>query len=190
MLKLLEEAALAACLAVHELGMADESKRGMGTTLSLLLAVEARAFVAHVGDSRMYLVRGERIHQLTEDHTLQNELLKRGKLRPAISKGPKNALTRAIAVRKWEVDTLQLACCRRRVLICSDGLYLQQEGELKLHFEAPPDEAAPRLCARQPARGTTTARCSDHDLGLAPLRSPRASSPTLDTLQTRRGSST
>src|SRR5688500_5088060 len=71
-LKLLEEAALQACLAVHELGIADETKRGMGTTLSLLLALDTRAFVAHVGDSRMYLVRGDKIHQLTEDHTLQN----------------------------------------------------------------------------------------------------------------------
>jgi serine/threonine protein phosphatase PrpC len=57
--KLLEEAVHAACLAVHEVGTNDETKRGMGTTLTLLLAIGMKAFVAHVGDSRMYLVRGD-----------------------------------------------------------------------------------------------------------------------------------
>ena len=190
LLKLLEEAALAACLAVHEVGMADESKRGMGTTLSLLLVVDARAFVAHVGDSRMYLVRGDKIHQLTEDHTLQNELLKRGKLSPeAIAKVPqKNALTRAIGVyASVEVDTLQLDLLPGdRLLICSDGLYAYlKKGELSSILEAPPDEAAQRLIALANQRG-------GHDnitvivlaTGDAPDTEPtRIKRLTLDTLQ-------
>jgi len=189
-LKLLEEAALAACLAVHELGMADESKRGMGTTLSLLLAIDMRAFVAHVGDSRMYLVRGDKIHQITEDHTLQNELLKRGKLSPeAISKvAQKNALTRAIGVyASVEIDTLQLDLLPGdRLLICSDGLYAYlKKGELTSILDAPPDEAATRLIALANQRGghdnitvivLATANAPDTE----PARIKRL---TLDTLQ-------
>lgn len=157
-LKLLEEAALAACLAVHELGIADESKRGMGTTLTLMLAVDSHAFVAHVGDSRMYLVRGDKIHQLTEDHSLQNELLKRGKLSPeAISRVPqKNALTRAIGVyASVDVDTLQLDLLPGdRLLLCSDGLYTYlKKGELSSILEARPEEAATRLIALANQRG-------------------------------------
>jgi serine/threonine protein phosphatase PrpC len=157
-LKLLEEAAQAACLAVHELGTRDDDKRGMGTTLSMMLAVDGHAFIAHVGDSRMYLVRGDKVHQLTQDHTLQNELLKRGKLSPeAISKvAQKNALTRAIGVyASVEVDTLQLDLLSGdRVLLCSDGLYAYlKKGELSAILDAPPGEAAQRLIALANQRG-------------------------------------
>lgn len=157
-LKLLEEAAQAACQAVHDLGMRDDDKRGMGTTLSLLLALDGHAFVAHVGDSRIYLVRSDKVHQLTQDHTLQNELLKRGKLSPeAISKvAQKNALTRAIGVyASVEVDTLQLDLLPGdRALLCSDGLYTYlKKDELVSILEAPPQEAAQRLVALANQRG-------------------------------------
>lgn len=157
-LKLLEEAAQAACLAVHELGQQDDQKRGMGTTLSMLLAIDGHAFVAHVGDSRIYLLRGDHVHQLTQDHSLQNELLKRGKLSPeAIAKvAQKNALTRAIGVyASVEVDTLQLDLLPGdRALLCSDGLYayLKKE-ELASILEAPPAQATQRLIALANQRG-------------------------------------
>jgi PPM family protein phosphatase len=156
--KLLEEAVHAACLAVHELGMSDESKRGMGTTLTLLLAIGMKAFVAHVGDSRMYLVRGDKTHQLTQDHTLQNELLKRGRLSPeVISKvAQKNALTRAIGVyASVDVDALQLDLLPGdRLLICSDGLYTYlKKGELASILDGPADQAPARLIALANQRG-------------------------------------
>jgi serine/threonine protein phosphatase PrpC len=156
--KLLEEAVHAACLAVHEVGTNDETKRGMGTTLTLLLAIGMKAFVAHVGDSRMYLVRGDKTHQLTQDHTLQNELLKRGRLSPeVISKvAQKNALTRAIGVyASVDVDTLQLDLLPGdRLLICSDGLYTYlKKGELASILEGPPDQAPARLIALANQRG-------------------------------------
>jgi serine/threonine protein phosphatase PrpC len=157
-LKLLEEAAQAACQAVHDVGTRDDDKRGMGTTMSLILINETQAFVAHVGDSRIYLVRGDKVHQLTQDHTLQNELLKRGKLSPeAISKvAQKNALTRAIGVyASVEVDTLQLDVLPGdRLLLCSDGLYAYlKKGELNSILDAPPAEAAQRLIALANQRG-------------------------------------
>ena len=157
-LRLLEDAALLACHAVHEAGQADESKRGMGTTLSVLLLVASHGFIAHVGDSRIYLVRGDKSYQLTQDHTLQNELLKRGKLTPAqvAQVKQKNALIRAIGVyASVEVDTLKLDVFPGdNFMLCSDGLhgYLQKD-ELSAIFEGPLDQSAARLVALANQRG-------------------------------------
>src|SRR5579864_177651 len=85
-----------ACSKIHEEATIDAAKRGMGTTLSALLVVGHQGFIAHVGDSRIYLSRDGRVQQLTEDHTVYNELIKRGKLtREQIEKvQQKNAITR------------------------------------------------------------------------------------------------
>ena len=64
---------------IHK-GQAEPDKRGMGTTTSALLIAGDRGFIAHVGDSRIYLVRRARSYQLTEDHSLVNELIRRGKI--------------------------------------------------------------------------------------------------------------
>ncbi|HEY6881045.1 MAG TPA: cyclic nucleotide-binding domain-containing protein, partial [Polyangiales bacterium] len=156
--RLLDEAALAACAAVHEAGQADEARRGMGTTLSLLLLVGAQGFIAHVGDSRVYLLRQGKSHQLTQDHTLQNELLKRGKLTPAqvAQVKQKNALIRAIGVyASVEVDTLCFDVLPGdRFLLCSDGLYSYlQKDELGAIFDGPLEQAATRLVALANQRG-------------------------------------
>jgi serine/threonine protein phosphatase PrpC/CRP-like cAMP-binding protein len=125
--RLLDEAIQSACAAVYEAGQADERKRGMGTTLCTVLRIADHAFIANVGDSRIYLVRGDTCHQLTQDHNLQNELLKRGRLAPeAIARvKQKNALTRAVGVYATvEVDTLKLELIQGdQLVLCSDGLY-------------------------------------------------------------------
>ena len=156
--QLLEDAALLACHVVHDAGQADEQKRGMGTTLSVLLVVASQGFIAHVGDSRIYLMRGSKAYQLTQDHTLQNELLKRGKLTPeqVAQVKQKNALIRAIGVYATvEVDTLRLDVFPGdRFLLCSDGLhgYLQKD-ELTAIFDGPLEQAATRLVALANQRG-------------------------------------
>jgi serine/threonine protein phosphatase PrpC/CRP-like cAMP-binding protein len=157
-LDLLEEAAHAACAAVHEAGKQDERLRGMGTTLCALLVVDAHGFIAHVGDSRIYLVRADKTHQLTQDHNLQNELLKRGKLTPdqIAQVKQKSALTRAIGVyASVEVDTLDFdIVAGDRLLLCSDGLYTYlRKGELNSVFEGTPDHAAQRLVSLANQRG-------------------------------------
>ena len=112
------------------------NKRGMGTTLSALLIVGHQGFIAHVGDSRIYLLRDGHIQQVTEDHTVFNELIKRGKLtREQIEKvQQKNAITRAVGVyERVEVDTLVIELLAGDTfLLASDGLhgYLETPEEL------------------------------------------------------------
>src|SRR5262249_25037875 len=126
-LALLEQAMQKACGRIHEEAKADVNKRGMGTTLSALLIAGSHGFIAHVGDSRIYLLREERIQQVTEDHTVYNELIKRGKLtREQIEKvAQKNAITRAVGVyERVEVDTLTIEVLPGdQFLLASDGLH-------------------------------------------------------------------
>ena len=133
---LLEHAVQRACSKIHEEASNDPNKRGMGTTLSALLVLGHQGFIAHVGDSRVYLARGGRTQQVTEDHTVYNELIKRGKLtREQIEKvQQKNAITRAVGVyERVEVDTLVIELIAGDTLVlASDGLhgYLQSPDEL------------------------------------------------------------
>ncbi len=133
---LLEYAVQRACAKVHEEAQADAAKRGMGTTLSSLLVIGQKGFIAHVGDSRIYLMRGARVQQVTEDHTVINELIKRGKLsREQIDKvAQKNAITRAVGVyERVEVDTLVMEVLPGDVfMLCSDGLCGYLEGAQEL----------------------------------------------------------
>ena len=129
-LAVLEHAVQAACAAVFKAGQEDDAKRGMGTTTVALLLAGDRGFIAHVGDSRIYLVRQNQVHQITEDHSLINELVKRGKLkREEFETSPyakyKNAVTRAIGANESvEVDTLDFDVLPGdRFLLCSDGLH-------------------------------------------------------------------
>jgi serine/threonine protein phosphatase PrpC/CRP-like cAMP-binding protein len=141
LLGLLEQAVQKACARIHEEAKADASKRGMGTTLSLLLIAGSHGFIAHVGDSRIYLLRDQRIQQVTEDHTVYNELIKRGKLtRDQIEKvAQKNAITRAVGVyERVEVDTLTIEVLPGdQFLLASDGLhgYIAHTAELEPYFE-------------------------------------------------------
>jgi serine/threonine protein phosphatase PrpC len=133
-LQVLEGAVQAACAAVFARAQAEPDKRGMGTTASVLLIAgtgdHLRGFIAHVGDSRIYLARQQQCHVLTEDHSLMNELVRRGKLnREQIESSPykqyKNAVTRAVGVNQSvEVDTFDFDILPGdRFLLCSDGMY-------------------------------------------------------------------
>ena len=125
-LGLLEYAVHAASQRIHGEAQTDSKKRGMGTTLSLLLLAGSHAYVAHVGDSRVYMVRGGVVNRVTEDHTVANELLRLGMVAPdQVHKVPrKNAITRAVGVYQHvEVDTLTLEVLPNdQFLLCSDGL--------------------------------------------------------------------
>lgn len=66
---------------ISQLGQQEEYQ-GMGTTIEVVVFIDNQALYAHVGDSRIHLVRGEDIQQLTSDHSLVNELLKAGQITP------------------------------------------------------------------------------------------------------------
>jgi len=126
----MEHAVQTACASIYHRGQAEADKRGMGTTTSALLIAGDRGFIAHVGDSRIYLLRQNQVHQLTEDHSLINELVRRGKIkRDEIDTSPyskyKNAVTRAVgAYESVETDTLDFEVLPGdHFLLCSDGLH-------------------------------------------------------------------
>ncbi len=125
-LDLLERAIHDANARIYEAGVEDESKRGMGTTCSVLLLSQYRGFIGHVGDSRVYLMRNSNIHQMTEDHSLYNEMVRLGKIKPGeqVNLPNKNAVTRAVGVREFvDVDCTEFeAIPGDRFLLCSDGL--------------------------------------------------------------------
>ena len=89
---------------IHQLGQ-DEAYRGMGTTLEAVAFIDNQAIYAHIGDSRIGLIRGEEYHQLTSDHSLVNELLKAGQVTPeeAASHPQKNIITQSIG-KKDEIQ--------------------------------------------------------------------------------------
>jgi serine/threonine protein phosphatase PrpC len=107
--------------------------RGMGCTLDAAIVVGKTAFLAHVGDSRSYLVRNGQGFQLTEDHSVIQEKVRRGMMTQSeADKSPgRNVITRAVgALPTLKVDTLVFALEPGvRVLLCTDGItrYLSPE---------------------------------------------------------------
>jgi serine/threonine protein phosphatase PrpC len=156
---LVDNAVQRACSKVHEEALSDTAKRGMGTTLSVLLVVGNQGFIAHVGDSRIYLSRDGRIQQVTEDHTVYNELIKRGKLtREQIEKvQQKNAITRAVGVyERVEVDTLVIELTAGdAIVLASDGLhgYLESPEELRQPLALEGDASVQALVSLANDRG-------------------------------------
>src|SRR6478752_6112021 len=134
-LNMLEFAVNRASQRVHAEAVKDSKKRGMGTTLVCLLVIGTQAFIIYVGDSRIYMLRDGLLEQLTEDHTVYNELIKRKKMpREQVEQlAQKNAITRAVGVYEHvEPDTLVLdLTAGDRFLLCSDGLcgYFEEDLE-------------------------------------------------------------
>jgi protein phosphatase len=101
--------------------------RGMATTASALLTGPEGACVAHVGDSRVYVLRNGRLEQLTHDHSWVEEQVRAGTMSPTAARQHpwRNVVTRALAGGDDpEVDVTQVRPSRReRYLLCSDGLF-------------------------------------------------------------------
>jgi serine/threonine protein phosphatase PrpC len=124
---LLHLAANAASRAIHEEAVQNADRAGMGTTLVAVLILNNHAFIVNVGDSRAYLLRQGDLEQLTRDHNVYNELVRRKKLTPESVKqvAPKHALTRAVGIYEHcAAETLVIDVVEGdRILLCSDGLY-------------------------------------------------------------------
>ena len=125
---------------IFEKAAAEPEYKGMGTTALVLLLESGNAYLAHVGDSRGYLVRDGRIEQLTEDHSLVNEKVKAGVLTREEAKHHRlrNVITRSLGyTEEVEIDVQVRAVLRDDAfLLCSDGLSnlveTQEMGEMVL----------------------------------------------------------
>lgn len=99
---------------------------GMGTTVVLSINFDNTALIAHLGDSRAYLYTGDRFKQLTEDHSLVNELIKMGQITPSQARThpQKNIITQALGVSSSinpEYDEITIHD-GEVILLCTDGL--------------------------------------------------------------------
>jgi serine/threonine protein phosphatase PrpC len=144
---LLEAAINAASAAVHAEAQRRKDRRGMGTTVVACVIDGRRATVAHVGDSRAYLLRDGHLHRLTTDHTIVAELVARGAIAPdeADRHAYKNVLSRNLGAKPTaSVDVSEVELQPGdRLMLCSDGLYGYAPADAVHHLVAstdPPEE--------------------------------------------------
>ena len=123
---LVRESIETCCNAVYQEALADPEKKGMATTIVAVVLCGFNAIIAHVGDSRAYLIRKNQAHQLTDDHSLVTEQMARGIITPdeAAKSKMKSVTTRCIGHQECvEVDTLQIEVAPGDVILLgSDGL--------------------------------------------------------------------
>ncbi|MGY3703614.1 protein phosphatase [Vagococcus martis] len=111
---------------IFDQGSTNPEMFGMGTTIVSTVILEDELILAHVGDSRAYIVRDKEIKQLTDDHSLVNELIKTGEISAEMAQNhpKKNILVRSIGVPgEVEVDISLISFKPQdMILLCSDGL--------------------------------------------------------------------
>ncbi len=111
---------------IYDKGQAEEGCWGMGTTVTMCFILGEKAFVAHVGDSRAYILRQGELHQITVDHSLVQELLQKGQITEEEAKHhpQKNVITRALGTDTGvEIDLYEFTLHDGDVmLLCTDGL--------------------------------------------------------------------
>jgi serine/threonine protein phosphatase PrpC len=146
---------------IHAVSVKNASLSGMGTTCTALVLKGGKALAAHVGDSRLYLVRDGQIYVMTEDHSAVMEMVKRGliSLEEARHHPDKNIILRAVGsqpeveVSSWE-EPFPVRASDQFVL-CSDGLYdLVEDEEIKQAvLSAEPHVACENLISLAKERG-------------------------------------
>lgn len=111
---------------IFEKGQSQPTLSGMGTTLEVVTILDNHLALAHVGDSRIYLFREQRLIALTEDHSLVNALLKSGEITQEMAENHprKNIITRSLGMPgSLEVDVaIHRIEDHDQLLLCSDGL--------------------------------------------------------------------
>jgi PPM family protein phosphatase len=147
-----------ACAAIFEAAQLDPDLAGMGTTVTAVLVDGSSAFVAHVGDSRAYLLRSGHIYQVTQDHSLVAEQLRIGAIteEDARTSRYKNIITRSVGFeRDVVVDLLGLELeAGDAIVACSDGLSnLVGDQEILALVEEHGDEAVDQLVDLANQRG-------------------------------------
>lgn len=135
--KTLKNAIVSANISLYDKAVNNAELAGMGTTAVAAFVKDGTAVIAHVGDSRIYLVNGE-IKQLTRDHSVVQSLIESGKITPEDAKvhPRKNVITRALGAEEnvaVDSDCLNLSN-GDTLLLCSDGLtnFLDDKDILKV----------------------------------------------------------
>jgi len=152
LLAALRGAIVAAERTIFEAVSANPEHKGMATTCELVFLAAGTAYIAHVGDSRVYLLRGDTARLLTVDHSVANFLIAQGKSNLEVENNPhKDKLVRALGMSGGaETDTLQLDLrTGDRLVLCSDGLYRYINSPMhlrQLYAERTPQDAAEHLC--------------------------------------------
>ncbi len=156
----LRAALLSANEAIRRTAQSDPTKVGMGTTMTAVAVDDGTAQIVHVGDSRAYLWREGSLRQLTDDHSVVGEMVRRGTLTAdeALHHPHRNVITRALgADPEIEVDaTTEELRPDDVLLLCSDGLYTEVENAgiaAVLASAASIDDAARTLVERANAAG-------------------------------------
>jgi protein phosphatase len=144
----LREAMTRANARIYSESQMNPDLRGMGTTTSALAIRDEHGWFAHVGDSRIYLVRGEEIKQLTDDHSLVASMVREGLLtaKEAETHPRRNVLQRSLGVAEdVDIDVRGPLVIEEgdTYILCSDGLHgLVREEELKEIAKLPIQRAA------------------------------------------------
>ena len=144
-------AANLANMAIYSTAQSSSIYKMMGTTMTGVVFSDDNAIAVHVGDSRLYLFREGKIVQITTDHSLANEQVRRGLLTRAEADRSKiqNVLTRAMGIKKdIEFDLLKFPIKVGDVmLLCSDGLYKGlRESDMSQILQEGKDMSLVRLC--------------------------------------------
>ncbi len=131
--KLIKNSMEYANMVVYEKSKEDKELEGMGTTLEVCLIYNNIVYIGHIGDSRIYIQREEKLKKLTIDHSYVEKLVKDGTItkEEAINHPKKNMLTKALGCMAFvEVDVTEVDLHKDDIiLICSDGLTNMVEEE-------------------------------------------------------------
>jgi serine/threonine protein phosphatase PrpC len=125
--KLTDKAVRLANRRVYSAALKNMGRRGMGTTLTVMAIYQQKAYLGHVGDSRAYLIRKDKIYQLTKDHSWVEEQVEKGILTDEEAKRHewRNLITRALGTKpQVSPDIIEIAVQQKDVFVIStDGLH-------------------------------------------------------------------
>ncbi len=138
--QILESAILKANSEIYRMSEENDLLSGMGTTITCALDVGTEVYIAHVGDSSAYLLKGATIGKLTKDHSMVQELVDSGTITESemLHHPNKNIITRSLGTREdVKIDIMEVD--RRQyeyIILCTDGLsdYVSKEEMLEVHL--------------------------------------------------------
>lgn len=146
-LKLIKDAFMYANMVVYEKSKELKELEGMGTTLEICLIYNNKAYIGHIGDSRIYRIRNNLMRKLTKDHSYVQQLVEDGKItREEASTHPKkNMLTKALGCTAYIEPDIRARNLEKNdiIIICSDGLtnMVSEEQICKIVQDSPENAA-------------------------------------------------